>query len=103
MLLAEKTQWIAAQISAAGYAEFHPVAEQLRTRRAGRKNRRVDIILLDVPETSGFGGRHRLSFGSGGDLCLDAKHLDDDALGTLAVELGVEDALPGAEIETCHG
>ena len=32
-----------------------------------------------------------------------AEHLDDDALAALAVELGIEDALPGAEVEMAAG
>ena len=32
-------------------------------------------------------------------LLRHAEDFDDDAFGALAVELGVEDALPGAEIE----
>ena len=36
-------------------------------------------------------------------MLLHAEDFDDDALAALAVELGVEDALPGAEIELAVG
>ena len=72
-----------------------------------------------VGEVEGFVGSAHAGWGSlGGARCasrwLDAggrrlvveafaEDFDDDAFGALAVELGVEDALPGAEVEATGG
>jgi len=42
----------------------------------------------------GAGERH-----PGFEALLDAQHLNDDPLPPLAIELGIEDALPGSQVE----
>ena len=112
------------RLSAAGYAEFHPVASN-DTAEGRAENRRVDLVVMprtkinfaagDASTTrrarggrvtdrnnerrggeSGLGLRSYLSL-------LHAEDFYDDALAALAVELGVEDALPGAQVEFAVG
>jgi chemotaxis protein MotA len=68
------------RISAAGYAEFHPVATTTPP-RAALKIRRVDLVVLP----------------------LNPEHLHDHPFGPLPVKLRIEHPLPGPEVELAVG
>ncbi len=108
------------RLSAAGFAEFHPVAGN-DTAEGRAENRRVDLVVLPRIEDQLCRLRRR-SFhrtvaesdrrisepasqrvSSAGCFLFDAENFDDHPLAALAVELGIENTLPGTKVEVAVG
>ena len=99
------------RLSAAGYAEYHPVASN-DTAEGRAENRRVDLVVM--PRASYFavcyptdgqqedqdsGWRKNLPTRKPQPPYTDSEHLHNDALAALAVELRIKHTLPGAQIQ----
>ncbi len=101
------------RLSAAGYAEFHPVDTNDTAEGRGR-NRRVDLVILPRTKTNlAAAGPRRAPPANGArspttiqnqlrTKLFDSQHLHNHALAPLAVELGIKKRAAMCRDQACH-